>query len=277
MRLSALARKINITPTQLITFLEEKEIEISNGLHSKLDSETVDLVYTHFLPEQKIEEAEIVEKIEEEIEEKIEEEIDAEIEDKIEEKIDAEIEADIPVAQETRKEQKTGTVDDLENDNQDEIELIKAKKVKLEGIKIVGKIELPEKPKKEIIETEKVESETNKVKTTEKPKKNLKSINSKFDRNRKKNQRGRNRNPLTYDEKLKKEEREKLKERRQKNKKEKLRKRKYYKENIQSKTNPKPKRKKKKQSAIQANEKALVHKNPIRILWAWLNGKYDSY
>ena len=305
MRLTTLARKIDKTPNQLIAFLEEKGIEISSGLHGKLDSEIVDLVYSHFLPEQKIEEEEIVEDIDEveidkEIEEKIEKEIDVEIEnvenhevekksdrDKIEEKIEElpilekaeKIEADIPVAKETIKEQKAGTVDDLENDNPDEIELIKVKKVKLEGIKVVGKIELPEKPKKEIVETEKVGPETNQVKTEEKPKKSPKSTNRKFDRNRKKNPRVRNRKPLTYEEKLKKEEREKLKERRQKDKAEKLRKRKYYQENIQPKTNAKSNRKKKKQSTIDARsqEKVVVHKNPFKRLWAWLNGKYDRY
>ena len=95
MRLSTLARKINKTPTQLIAFLEENEIEIANGLHSKMDSETLDLVYTHFMPEQEIEEVEIAEGIEEidevEIGEVEIEELDEVIEEENEEKIEEEI------------------------------------------------------------------------------------------------------------------------------------------------------------------------------------------
>ena len=251
-----------------------------------MDSETLDLVYIHYMPEQEIDEVEIdeveIEEIDEIIEEETEEKIEEEIDNKEFEELPLlekaeKIAADIPIAQDTIIEPKTGTVDDLENDNPDEIELIKVKKVKLDGIKVVGKIELPEKPKKEIIEPEIVEPESDQVKTEEKPKKGRKSINRKIDPGRRKNQRGRNRNPLTYDEKLKKEERESLRKRRQKNKEEKIRKRKYYQENIQPKTNPKAIRKKKKQTAIQTPGKTVVYKNPIKRLWAWLNGKYDSY
>ena len=50
MRLTTLARKIEKTPSQLIAFLEDEGIEIPNGLHSKLDSETVTVVMNQFMP-----------------------------------------------------------------------------------------------------------------------------------------------------------------------------------------------------------------------------------
>ena len=51
MRLTTLARKIDKTPNQLITFLNEKEIDTSGGLHGKLADDIVALVLDHFLPE----------------------------------------------------------------------------------------------------------------------------------------------------------------------------------------------------------------------------------
>lgn len=308
MRLTTLARKIDKTPNQLIAFLKENDIDVSNGLHGKLESETVELVLSRFSPNQSIEELlasdkdieiqeseetpsleinsdsvledkQIIEEIEftdetvqteEEETTQMEETIQVEETAQVEE---TEIEVDAP-EEEVKVELKTGTVDDLEIENLDEIELIRAKKVKLEGIKVIGKIDLPEKVKKEIAESQEDKGE---IEKPEKPRRNLNSGNRNFDRNRKKNTRGRNREPLSYDERLKKEEREKLQERRKLVKEEKRRKKKYYQKNLQAKNTPKVKKKKKSQGEYQSQEKVHVHKNPIRRLWAWLNGKYDRY
>ena len=51
MRLTTLSRKIDKTPTQLIAFLEKREIHLEKGLHSILEKETVELVLSHFLPD----------------------------------------------------------------------------------------------------------------------------------------------------------------------------------------------------------------------------------
>lgn len=298
MRLTTLARKIDKTPNQLIAFLEEKNIDILKGLHGKLESETVELVINHFLPEQNIEEflspendieiqeieetpsldlgenegKQVIDEFEL-VSENIEEE-------KKEEPVQVEeptVEMAVPVEEEIKAEPKSGTVDDLENDNIDEIEHIKVKKVTLEGIKVVGKIDLPEKPKKEPVESEEGKGEGKKTEAVEKPRRNLKSGNRNFDRNKKKNTQGRNRNPLSYEEKLKNEEREKLRERRKKEKEEKRRKKIYYQKNLQPKNTPGPKKKNKKEVGAQSKAKVIVHKNPIRRLWAWLNGEYDQY
>ena len=57
MRLTTLARKIEKTPNQLISFLEENNIDVSTGLHGKLETKTVELVINYFMPEQNIEES----------------------------------------------------------------------------------------------------------------------------------------------------------------------------------------------------------------------------
>ena len=71
--------------------------------------------------------------------------------------------------------------------------------------------------------------------------------------------------PLSYDEKLKLEEREKLKKRRRRENEEKRRKKKYYEKNIKQKTSQSPKKKKKKQLAenIETQKVVKKHKNPI--------------
>lgn len=292
MRLTTLARKIDKTPNQLIAFLKEKDIDVSAGLHGKLEREIVEMAINHFLPEQDIEEFltpennietteiedspsidissdpeternQAVEEIEFTDETVLTEEETTQVDE-------TKIDLDVPVKEEHIAAPKTGTIDDLENEDIDEIEHIKVKKVTLEGIKVVGKIELPEKPKKKIVENEEAE-------TPEKPRKNIKSGNRNFDRNRKKNTRGRNRAPLSYEERLKREEQDKLRERRKKGKEEKRRKKLYYKKNLQPKTISTPKKKKKTEGEKQSPSKVQASKNPIRRLWAWLNGEYDQY
>ena len=101
-----------------------------------------------------------------------------------------------------------------------------------------------------------------------------------MNRKRKKNKQGKSREPLSYDEKLKEEEREKLKKRRRRENAEKRRKIKYYEEHIQPKVNQKSKKKKpkKQEPEKQSPSKEIVmHKNPIRRFWAWLNGEYDKH
>ena len=41
MRLTTLARKVAITPTKLTDFLEEKGVELTKGIHTKLDDLSV--------------------------------------------------------------------------------------------------------------------------------------------------------------------------------------------------------------------------------------------
>lgn len=301
MRLTTLSRKIDKTPTQLIAFLEKNGIILDKGLHSKLESEVVDLVLSYFLPEgfeKKITlpENELVEEAPIAIQEIIVPQMDevraAPVKEKKKTKKstanvkqenpveETKIEAipaveKIPHFEEIKSEPKTGTVDDIENEDFEKIELIKAKKVKLEGFKVVGKIDLPEKPKKEVAES--VDNPDAEIadKSIKKPRPD----DRKFDRDRKKNQRGTLRNPLSYEERKKREEQEKQRQLRKKMKAEKLRNKKLYEESIKTKTLNTPQKKKKKPSTTQhqASKPVVVHRNPIKRLWAWLNGQYDKF
>ena len=282
MRLSTLARKINITPKQLIAYLNQKGIEVENGLHSKLEKDITDMVMEHFLPEDQVKVPEPAEKIEETTEIELPED-ESKLDDEkiVLEEITSPQEnvAEVASASEVENEQKVGTVEDLESEDFEKIELIKAKKVKLEGIKVVGKIDLPEKPKKEPAETsieEELDAENKRLSRT-KPA----SGNRNFNRDRKKKRHGKNHTPSSYEDKLKEEEREKLKKRRRRENAEKRRKKKYYQEHIEPKISQRQKKNKKSNNSEVQNpgqkKEVIVHKNPIKRFWAWLNGKYDKY
>jgi hypothetical protein len=291
MRLTTLARKIQITPTKLIEFLTKQNIKIDNGINTKLDDEIVRMTMEEFMPDaieeprsMEIEVPEIgtIEAIAEPLE--ILETETKEAPEAI--AIEAEVIQEVVVQEESvpavsdikqKPEPKAGTIEDLEMSLSEDIELIRAKKVKLEGIKVVGKIELPEKPKK-------AEAKADEENAEEQPTENAESKKVRPPKERKKLDKQRNHNgkksrkPLSYEERLKIEEREKRRIRKQKERKEKERKKKYYLENIQPKTTGQT-RKKKKQSVeiASGSKKAAEYKNPLRRLWAWLNGEYDKY
>ena len=288
MRLSALARKIEQTPKKLTEFLEENDIQLDNGINTILNEDNIRLVYAHFEPEQLSDP--IIEKEPEDGDGKnnLVEVDEQEDQPDIVENMEVDDNIDSSESQNDNKQEddesvqlakpKTGTIDDLEEGSVDDIDLIKVKKVKLEGIKVVGKIELPEKPKKEAkVPGETDEAATLEEKSVKKPRKNAKQ----FSRNRKKNKGQGGRKPLSYEEKLKEEEREKLKKRRRRENEAKRRKKQYYEKKIKPKTVQSSKQKKKKKNVVdqqtEVPNEAVVHKNPIKRLWAWLNGKYDKY
>ncbi len=286
MRLTTLARKLKITPSKLIDFLFEHDFQVDKGVNTKLNEETVLFIKSHFELEEEIE------SIPEQQEEK---EIEADPKEKIENLKEstetnnekpATSDIAIPIDSEPKQEEKhdesplataelkAGTIEDLEEGKAEEIDLIKVKKVKLEGIKVVGKIELPEKQKKEAPKKAGPE-----VETPVKPKKEQGS--KRANHPRKKYQKGRkNRKPLSYEEKLKIEERNKKRQLREKLKKEKERKKAHYEQTVKAKVTSKSQKKKKKRQSdqhIKKQQEITQYKNPIKRFWAWLNGKYDEY
>lgn len=291
MRLTTLARKIDISPGQLIEFLEENDIAVANGHHTKLDQETINMVMEHFMPEHTSDNTEIpigTEAQDPKQPEEPEKPVESDepepgeiVEEDSTETINVLVaKSDIPLVTEDveqEKEPRSGTIEDLENAA--DIDLIKVKKVKLEGIKVVGKIELPEKPKKEekaaADQEEEAEAESSDAQV-----KRPSSRSRKFDRNRKKNRRQHGRQSLSYEERMKEEEREKLKLRRRRENEEKRRKTIFYEKNIKPKTTPAPTKKKRKKHTTNfenAQPEIAVHKNPLIRFWEWLNGKYDRY
>ena len=147
MRLGQLARKISIRQAEMVDFMAKSGITINNESNARLEDEHVHTILQHFAPSfltQKIEEAEpmlpevtlqepeptfVIKVIEEEPLERV-----------------------IPEME---------TVTTEEQNEEKVIELIKAPKVDLPGLKVIGKIDLPEPKMKEVLPPE--ESEKNEV------------------------------------------------------------------------------------------------------------------
>jgi len=149
MRLGQLARKLEIRPAEIVQFLSGNNIIIEDGSNTRMEDDHTALVIRHFNPSLLIEAEEISEtsKPEESVEPiQIEPTQETPVESRIEENVVSE---SFPViAEETPI---------------DTVEVIKASKAELPGLKVLGKIELPEPKKKETakpLETEQAESQS---------------------------------------------------------------------------------------------------------------------
>jgi len=270
MRLTTLARKVGRTPTQLINFLVDNQIEITNGANTKLDEAAIAMVLEEYGIELEKPEETVVEPPVEP-EQKIAEVVVQEIK---EEPVAEMAEPEIPPV-ENITEVRTGTIDDLETGDHTEIEHIKAKKVKLEGFKVVGKIDLPQKPAKAPVAGEETSTEEeSKTATPERPPRKQRSEFQKHDRRPK-----HDRQSLTYEERLKKEERIRELEIQKKIQEDKERKMRYYEKHIAPKAPIKtPKKKTQNANSAQAAKPSTVeYTNPLQRFWAWINGKHDKY
>lgn len=268
MRLLQLARKLGVTQSDITEILLKNNIQIE-GSNAKIDEESVGLIMKHFgktddtHPQEDTQEIEVAEKPEPT--EKVEEDITPKIK----------VTPDVPKIEITEEEMAGGDEEQLANTKKPtETEVIRAKKIKLEGIKVLGKIELPEPVKKEKKEEE-----------TEAPEKSLAERKTRQPRESRGRDKGRKpyrkqKKAETFEQKQKRLEREALKKKKEKEKKLKKKKKQYYEQTIkaeQQKPVTKSKKKKKKTvvEPVQKKKKVVYHKNPIKRLWAWLNGKYD--
>ncbi len=131
MRLGQLARKLALRPGQIVDFLSKNNITIESGSNTRIEDEHVALVMRNFAPE--LSEEKIVETISQN-----EEPSYAPSEPEAGQPSSAEeISPEIPSAQ--------------VEFNEEKIELIKAPKIELSGLRVLGKIELPEVKKKEVL------------------------------------------------------------------------------------------------------------------------------
>ena len=140
MRLGQLARKLALRPSQIVDFLASKEIFPEEGSNAKLSDEITQRVVLHFAPERLRELMSAEENNEKVIPETV-------------------------AAYETLSEQKEEVKLIVEEQpfieltaEQEKPEVIKAPKVELSGLKVLGKIDLPE-PKKKTEEPETTDSE----------------------------------------------------------------------------------------------------------------------
>lgn len=186
MRLAQIARKVGMTPTEIRRFIEgEFQVEIGNEPNYKLNEDQIDAVLQNFTPVEKEPEVapkkEEIPPVETTVEEVVEtvpeiaeveattpleaeteapevtEEIAVEAEAVIEEEDTADTGAEeVPAELETVTEDQDEEAPFVEAEVDPDAELIKAPKIKLDGLKILGKIELPEKKE---VEPEKTEEE----------------------------------------------------------------------------------------------------------------------
>jgi len=115
MRIGQLARRLELAPSVILEFLGSKNIETEGGANSRLSDEVTKLVIGHFAPEK------LSEPIIEEVEEAV-------------------VETPAPPVEEAKPEPVA--------DANAPVEVIRVSKVELQGLKVLGKIDLPEPKKK---------------------------------------------------------------------------------------------------------------------------------
>jgi hypothetical protein len=145
MRLGQLARKLAVIPADIVDFLATNNIRIDESTNTRLEHEQLMLVVNHFAPAR----AEEFTAPAADEKQDIPEETNAEpIEVVAPEVIEPEQVVLAPdIQQEMVVTDGSNTIPDTEQEQK--IEVIKAPKVELAGLKVLGKIELPEPKKKE--------------------------------------------------------------------------------------------------------------------------------
>jgi hypothetical protein len=259
MRLFQLARKLDKTPSEIIHFYKTNNLGIYDSHNDKLEDEHVEIAMAHFNLELLT-----VEENDESIEEMKELSANA---DSIPDKATVVDQSEVVIEDKTES----------NKDTEQEIEVIRAPKIKLEGIKVVGKIDLPEK----VIKTSVEKVERDDIEKTEKKiskERKIKNFHKKSTRESG-NYRGKQSKRLSYEERLKMEENERIRKKREEHKIKKGQKKNHYKKNIQSKITSRAKKNSKRDTDLQNEPKREipVYKNPFRKLWAWLNGEYDRF
>lgn len=141
MRLGQLARKLALRQTEIVDFLASKNIQIDDGSNTRLNDEHVTLVMTHFAPD-------TINALK--VESFHDEKSDDTFTDTITEKITPQqnenpevLLAEAPTTElEIEKQNETKSPEG-------QVEIIRAPKVELPGLKVIGKIEIPESKKKD--------------------------------------------------------------------------------------------------------------------------------
>jgi len=164
MRLGQLARKLTVRPADIVEFLATKNIQIEEGANTRVEADNLQRVIQHFAPHLHDELLSIPE--EETAEAVTETPAPAAVVEVEETAQQGPVHVVVDVAEDTTDVVKDTTSEPVVADEKPE--LIKAPKVELAGLKVLGKIELPQLKKKEI----KPEEETaaaSEEKTTSEP------------------------------------------------------------------------------------------------------------
>ncbi len=152
MRLGQLSRKISVRSNEIVSFLSTHGVAIEDSFNARIDDEHVHLVISHFAPnltmaplpaERKLEESNVEEPGLPEIQQPTQSEIQP-----LAEPVS---DSNTEISQSKSSGPGEGDSDPLlEHESINEVNgVIKAPKVELQGLKVLGKIELPEPRKKE--------------------------------------------------------------------------------------------------------------------------------
>jgi hypothetical protein len=247
MRLGQLARKLSLRQSALVDFLAQQQIQIEGGSNTRMEDDHVVLIMKHFAPEQETSmRTELAnEKMVEETEVTLELEPEQTVTD------------DKPVEE---------TVSE-EGASEEKVEVIRVQKVELTGLKVLGKIELPEPKKKD---TETIDENTNPDTTPvenpveKKPhRKSRKEFTNQNDRRERKHH-----NPIAWQRE--REAKEASEQRRIEAEREKERKKRHYHEKVKSQ---KPAKAKPVKADTSEKETRPVEPKPTTLLgkfWKWL-------
>ncbi|MDX1445803.1 hypothetical protein [Lishizhenia sp.] len=286
MRLGQLARRLSIKTDKIVKFLDEsKDTQIGTHPNTKIPDEFVDDVINHFKPEPIKEMKAALEAMDEEVipttesvttEEKEDTEatqipeatpnIPSDISKKEEAEAHQEIDAIEPIVEA----QTEATEIELKEEEEEELNIvdgvIKAPKQELGGVKVIGKIDLPE-PKAEPLEDD-TENETQEEKTVEIEKPNTKpkkQVKRKTPEQRKRQQEERRRKQELAEQTAREERKKELEQQKRKE---------HYLKQLEEQKAKAPAKKKKK---AKPNTKKKVKKEAPKGLWKkflyWLNDK----
>lgn len=135
MRIGQLARRLGIPPTEISGYLGAQNIHTEAGANSRLSSELLVKVITHFAPE------------------KLSEIMAAPVEEPVVEKVEvAEVILETPIVEEVIVESVIAEQPQVDATPELPAEVIRVPKVELQGLKVLGKIDLPEPKKKEVVQ-----------------------------------------------------------------------------------------------------------------------------
>ncbi len=158
MRLGQLARKLALRPSQIVDYLSAQQIFPEEGSNARMTDEMTERIVLHFAPQRLNEILAVEEKSPEPISEPLQEQL-----------VISKAAVDVVVVDIAPLSSQFEVID--ERPSEDKPEVIKAPKVELSGLKVLGKIELPEPKKKTepVSESmEAVEGEPEKIPVTEK-------------------------------------------------------------------------------------------------------------
>lgn len=266
MRLSQLARQLEISPSELIIFFKKNNIDRYTSHNNKIKEEDVDYALRYYKPLVVQNEKEAV---------PIDDNTVISVQG-VEDSNAHQTELDNEVKPENINQESEN-----QKDKNDLVELIRMPKIKLQGVKVVGKIELPDTSVKTADKQDPEQIPTSEITELQKPAKK-KHFEKGYGKTKYKGKprRAKVKRELSYEEKLKREEKKKIIEQQKLKKLRKEKKKQHYIRNVQSTVQSSKKRRKAKtivEIDIKPKLAEPVHKNPLKRIWAWLNGKYDEY